>query len=131
MKNKTNTKYYILIVVFTVIFFLCMAFCFTRFRTLSRDYKVRSLSYRMEAIELEEKMYGPSHTFSSLYFSNNHEEEFDEYWEFCDAYLAYVRGRFSEEKTPYMEVLQDYLDTAPGGEREKAVKGYLEELERP
>lgn len=130
MKSKFNAKYYMLIIVFTLIFFLCMAFCFTRFRTLSRDYKFRSLSYRMEAIELEEKMYGPAHTFSSLYFSNDYEKEFDEYWKFCDAYLAYVRGRFSEEKTSYMEELQDYLDTAPGGEREKAVKSYLEELRK-
>lgn len=131
MKNKANTKYYMLIIVFTVIFFLCMAFCFTRFRTLSRDYKIRSLSYRKEAIELEERMYGPAHIFSSLYFSDDHEEEFDEYWAFCDAWLAYVRGRFSEEKAPYIEVLQEYLDTAPEKERRKAVKGYLEELENP
>lgn len=131
MKSKSNVKYYVLIITFTLIFFLCMAFCFTRFRLLARDHKFRSLSYRMETIELEERIYGPSHTFSSLYFSKNYEEEFDEYWAFCDAYLTYVRGRFSEEKTPYSEALQSYLDTAPGGEREKAVKGYLEELNRP
>lgn len=131
MKNKTNLKYYILLILFTFIFFLCMAFCFTRFRILSRDYKIRSLSYRTETIELEERMYGSSHIFSSLYFSDDYEEEFDEYWDFCDAYLMYVRGRFSEEKTPYIEALQAYLDTAPGREREKAVKGYLEELIEP
>lgn len=108
-----------------------MAFCFARFRMLSRDHKMRSLSYRMETIELEERMYGSSHIFSSLYFSDDYEEEFDEYWAFCDAYLAYVRGRFSAEKTPYKEALQRYLDTAPGREREKVVKGYLEELNRP
>lgn len=131
MGNRANKKYYILIVVFTVIFFLCMAFCFTRFRALSRDHKYRSLSYRMETIELEERMYGPAHIFSSLYYSKNYEEEFDEYWDFGNAYLAYVRGRYSGEKTPYIEALQKYLATAPGGERERAVKGYLEELENP
>lgn len=131
MKNRTNTKYYILIVVFTIIFFLCMAFCFTRFRTLSRDHKIRSLSYRKEAIELEERMFGPAHIYSSLYFSKDYEEVFDDYWRFSDAYLAYVRGRFSEEKAADIEILQDYLDTAPGGEREKAAEGFLEELEKP
>lgn len=131
MKNKAALKYYMLIVVFTVIFFLCMAFCFTRFRTLSREHKIRSLSYRKEAIELEERMYGPEHIFSSLYFDDDYEEVFDGYWEFSDAYLAYVRGRFSEEKEPYIEKLQGYLDTAPGGERKKAVQAYLEELKKP
>lgn len=131
MKSKKNTKYYILIVVFTIIFFVCMVFCFARFRALSRDHKYRSLSYRVETIELEERMYGPAHIFSSLYFSKNYEEEFDEYWDFCDAWLAYVRGRYAGEKAPYIEALQEYLDTAPGREREKAVKGYLEELRKP
>lgn len=129
MKNKSNSKYYVLIVVFTVVFFLCMVFCFTRFRTLSRDHKIRSLSYRKEAIELDERMFGPEHIYSSLYFSKDYEKAFDEYWKFSEAYLAYVRGRFSEEKTSEIEVLQKYLDTAPGGEREKTVKGYLEELQ--
>lgn len=129
MKSRSYSKYYILIVVFTIIFFLCMAFCFTRFRTLSRDHKFRSLAYRKESIELDERMFGPEHIYSSLYFSKDYEEAFDDYWKFSEAYLAYVRGRFSEEKTSEIEVLQKYLDTAPGGEREKAVKGYLEELQ--
>lgn len=129
MKSKNNTKYYMLIIVFTMIFFLCMVFCFTRFRTLSRNYKIRSLSYRRETIELEERMYGPDHIFSSLYFSDDYEEEFDDYWMFSDAYLAYVRGRYAEEKTPYIKELREYLDIAPQGERQKAAKGYLEELE--
>lgn len=131
MRSKSNTKYYILIVIFTVLFFACMAFCFMRFRALSRDYKFRSLSYRMETIELEERMYGPEHIFSSLYFSKDYEEEFDGYWAFCDAWLAYVRGRYAEEKAPYIKALQEYLDTAPGGAREKVAAGYLEELANP
>lgn len=129
MKSRSNSKYYILIVVFTIIFFLCMAFCFTRFRTLSRDHEFRSLAYRKESIELDERMFGPEHIYSSLYFSKDYEEAFDDYWKFSEAYLAYVRGRYSEEKTSEIEVLQKYLDTAPGGEREKTVKGYLEELQ--
>lgn len=131
MKNKSNVRYYVLIVVFTIIFFLCMAFCFTRFRTLSREHKLRSLSYRKEAIELEERMYGPEHIYFSLYFDDDYEEAFDGYWEFSEAYLAYARGRLSEEKEPYIEKLQGYLDTAPGGERKKAVQAYLEELKKP
>lgn len=131
MKSKANSKYYSLIVVFTVIFFLCMAFCFMRFRTLSHQHKMRSLSYRKETIELEERMYGSEHIFSSLYFDDNYEEVFDGYWEFADAYLAYVRGRFSEERAPYIERVQGYLDTAPGGEREKVMQKYLEELNKP
>ncbi|MCM1268671.1 MAG: hypothetical protein NC302_12280 [Bacteroidales bacterium] len=130
MKNRENAKSYALIVVFVLLFFLCMVFCGARCIRLARDYQYRSLSYRMETAELEERMYGVSHIFSSLYFSDDHEEEFDEYWDFCDAYLAYVRGRFAGEKAPYIETLRGYLDTAPGGEREKAVRSYLEELER-
>ncbi len=130
MKSRSNSKYYILIVVFTIIFFLCMAFCFTRFRTLSRDHIFRSLAYRKESIELDERMFGPEHIYSSLYFSKDYEEAFDDYWKFSEAYLAYVRGRFSEEKTSEIEVLQKYLYTAPGGEREKVVQKYLEELQK-
>lgn len=130
MKNKAAGRYYILIIVFTVIFFLCMAFCFTRFRALSRDHQFRSLAYRKEAIELDERMFGPEHIYSSLYFSKDYEKAFDDYWKFSEAYLAYVRGRFSGEREPYIQTLQEYLDTSPGREREKAVRSYLEELQK-
>ncbi len=135
MENKAKcgnkTKYYVLIVIFTIVFFSCMAFCFVRFVKLARERRYYSLSYRLEGIELDEKMFGPAHNFNSLYFNYDYEEEFDEYWAFSDAYLAYVRGRISEDKTPYKEALQAYLDTAPGGEREKTAREYLKELEEP
>lgn len=130
MKNRNNTRYYMLIVIFTILFFVCMAFCFGRFRQLSRSYMMRSLSYRLETIELDESMFGPAHIFSSLYFDRDYEEEFDGYWDFSDAYLAYMRGRISEEKSPYIDEIRAYLETAPGGAREKTAKKYLEELER-
>lgn len=130
MKNKSNTKYYVLIILFTILFFACMAFCFSRFRELSRSYRTRSLSYRLEAIELDEDMFGPAHNFSSLYFDRNYEEEFDGYWAFADAYLSYIRGKISEDKAPYIEELNAYLETAPGGAREKAAREYVEELEK-
>lgn len=129
MKNKKDAKYYILIVVFTILFFACMVFCIGRFRELSRSYRARSLSYRIEAIELDESMFGPAHVFSSLYFDRDYEEEFDGYWDFSDAYLAYMRGRISEDKTPYIDEIRAYLETAPGGMREKTARKYLEELE--
>ncbi|MCX4322925.1 MAG: hypothetical protein OSJ59_08155 [Lachnospiraceae bacterium] len=128
MKNKSNAWYYTLIVIFTILFFVCMAFCFGRFRQLSRSYMTRSLSYRLEVIELDESMFGPGHIFSSLYFDKDYEEDFDEYWAFSDAYLAYIKGRLAEDKEPYIEEIEEYLETA-GGAREKAVKKYLEELE--
>ncbi len=129
MKNKSNAKYYVLIVAFTVLFFACMAFCFGQFRELARNYRTRSLSYRLEAIELDESMFGPVHNFSSLYFDRDYEKEFDGYWDFADVYLAYVRGRISEEKEPYIEEIRAYLESRPGGAREKEAKKYIEELE--
>lgn len=129
MESKRNAKYYVLIVVFTILFFVCMTFCFARYRELSRVFRMRSLSYRMESIELDEEMFGPEHDFYSVYFNRNYEEAFDEYWEFSDAYLTYRMGRLAEDKGPYEDALKAYLDTAPGGEREKTVRGYLEELE--
>lgn len=129
MKNKSNVRYYVLIILFTILFFACMAFCFGRFRELSRNYRTRSLSYRLEAIELDEDMFGPAHNFSSLYFDRDYEEEFDGYWAFADAYLAYVKGRISEEKGPYIDEIKFYLETRPGGAREKAAEKYVEELE--
>lgn len=80
-------------------------------------------------MELDEKMFGVEYTFSSLYFDHDYEEEFDERWAFCDAYLAYINGRISEDKEPYIEELQAYLNTSPGGEWERTAKRYLEELE--
>lgn len=133
MENKAgkNTKatYYILIVLFTILFFVCMAFCFVRFVKLSRERKWNSLSYRLESIELEERMYGAQHIFYSLYFQDDYEEEFDGYWDFTDAYFAYVKGRMAEDKTPYIEEIKAYLDSSPDGEKKKAAEAYLEELE--
>lgn len=127
MENKKR-KYYMLTAVFTIVFFLCMAFILVRFTELAKDYVPRSLSYRKEAVELEEKMYGPEHIFYSLYFQDNYEEEFDGYWDFADAYLAYRTGRIAENKASYAEKIQAYLDGAPGGVREKEAQKYLEEL---
>lgn len=127
MENKKK-KYYMLTAVFTIMFFLCMAFILVRFTELAKDYVPRSLSYRKEAIELEEQMYGPEHIFYSLYFQDNYEKEFDGYWDFADAYLAYRMGRIAENKTSYAEKIQAYLDSTPGGAREKEAQKYLEEL---
>ncbi len=127
--SKNKTTYYVLIILFTIVFFICMAFCFVRFKDLAFDYRVNSLSYRLDGIALEEKMFGPADLFSTLYFDHDYEEEFDEQWDFAYAYLAYRRGRISEDKAPYIEELKAYLDTAPGGEREKQAAAYLEELE--
>lgn len=127
MENKKK-KYYMLTAVFTAVFFLCMAFVLLRFTALARDYIPRSLSYRKEGIELEEQMYGPEHLFYTLYFQNDYEEEFDECWDFADAYLAYREGRIAENKAPYAEKIRAYLDSAPGGMREKEAQEYLEEL---
>lgn len=124
-----KTKYYVLIIIFTVLFFSCMAFCFVRFVKLAREHRINSLSYRMESLELDEKMFGVEHVFSSLYFNYDYEEEFDERWAFCDAYLSYINGRISEDKEPYIKELKAYLDTEPGGEWERAARTYLEELE--
>lgn len=128
-KAGNKTRYYVLIIIFTVLFFICMAFCFVRFVKLSREHRMNSLSYRMESLELDEKMFGVEHEFSSLYFNYNYEEEFDERWAFCDAYLSYINGRISEDKEPYIKELKAYLDTAPGGAWEKAAGEYLKELE--
>lgn len=130
MKNKSNVWYYMLIVVFTVLFFVCMAFCFGRFRQLSRGYMTRSLSYRLEVIELDESMFGPAHNFSTLYFDRDYEEEFDGNWAFADAYLAYIKGRIFDDKAPYIDEIGAYLETAPGGAREREAEKYIEELEK-
>lgn len=127
--NEGKAKYYVLIVLFTIVFFICMAFCFARFVNLAREHRTHSLSYRMENMELDEMMFGVEHTFSTLYFDYDYEEEFDEQWAFCDAYLAYVNGRISEDKEPYIEKLKAYLDTAPGEQWERTARQYLEELE--
>lgn len=129
MNKKKAGKYYILIVLFTILFFVCMAFCFSRYQALTHGFGIRSLSGRMEGMELDEKMFGPEHIYYSLYFNDNYEEDFDAYWEFSDAYLAYRIGRLAEDKTPYIDTVQKYLDSAPGGERERTARGYLEELE--
>ena len=129
MNKKKAGKYYILIVLFTILFFVCMAFCFSRYQALTHGFGMQSLSRRMEGMKLDEKMFGPEHIYYSLYFNDNYEEDFDEYWEFSNAYLAYRMGRLAEDKTPYIDEVQNYLDSAPGGERERTARSYLEELE--
>lgn len=118
-----------LIVLFTVVFFICMAFCFVRFVGLSRTYKVHSLAYRMDSIENSEKLFGVGGEFLDLFFDYDYEEEFDDRWAFSYAYLAYTKGKISEDKAPYIEELKEYLDTEPGGQWEKTARQYLEELE--
>ena len=128
-KAGSTTRYYVLIIVFTVLFFACMSFCFVKFVRLAHDHRVNSLSYRMDSLELDEMMFGVEHEFYSLYFNYDYEEEFDERWAFTDAYLTYMEGRISEDKSSYIEELKNYLDTAPGGEWERTARKYLEELE--
>lgn len=130
MENRRNLKYYVLMVLFTVIFFFCMAFCFVRYRELAHEYKIQSVPYRLECAELDETMFGPSHIFLSLYFDYDYEEAFDSYWEFSDIYLTYVRGRFADDKAPYINKLQACLAAFPDGERSDAVKEYLAVLEK-
>lgn len=127
--NKGNTKYYVLIVLFTIVFFICMAFCFVRFVKLSHDRKVNSLSYRMDSIENSEMLFGVEGEFLDLYFDHDYEEAFDERWAFAYAYLAYTQGRISEDKAPYIGEIKAYLDTKPGGQWEKTARQYLAELE--
>ena len=129
MNRKKAGKYYMLIVLFSILFFVCMAFCFSRYLALTHGFGMQSLFRRMKGMELDEKMFGPEHIYYSLYFNDNYEEEFDEYWDFSDVYLAYQMGRLAEDKTPYIDVVQKYLLSTPSGEREKAALGYLEELE--
>lgn len=130
MGNSRNLKYYFLMVLFTSIFFLCMALCFVRYRELAHEYKVQSVPYRLECAELEETLLGSSHIFYCLYFDYDYESDFDSYWEFSDIYLTYVKGRFADDKTPYMNELQAYLTAFPDGERSEAVKEYLAVLEK-
>ena len=40
-----------------------------------------------------------------------------------------MKGRISEEKSPYIDEIKSYLETGPGGGREKAAEKYVEELE--
>lgn len=127
--SKDKTKYYVLIVLFTIVFFICMAFCFVRFVGLAHDHRVHSLSYRMDSIENSEMLFGVEGEFLDLYFDYDYEEEFDDRWEFAYAYLAYVKGKISEDKEPYIEEVKAYLETNPGGQWEKTARRYLTELE--
>ena len=56
-KAESKTRYYVLIIVFTVLFFACMSFCFVKFVRLAHDHRVNSLSYRMDSLELDEMMF--------------------------------------------------------------------------
>lgn len=128
LANKKDRKYIVLIVVFTFLFFICMSICFVKYRALAHEYKTSTISYRMDCVELEESMFGPGDIFTTLYFDKDHEEAFDSYWEFADVYLAYVRGRFADDKTPYIDEIQTYIDSVSDSERKKTAEEYLDVL---
>ena len=79
MANKNSkVKYIILLVIFTVIFFVGMAICVVGFREASAGYEFSSLKGRLERIEEEEKFYGPDHVYSTIMLDNDYEDEADE-----------------------------------------------------
>lgn len=125
MANK-KTKYIVMLVIFTIIFFFSILVCVIGYRSVSKDYRYSSVSGRVDAIKLDEKMYGPKHIYSTLYFDKDYEDEFDYYWEYANIYRAYVQGRFGDNKQESIDTMQAYVDSCKDKVRKEAVEEYIQ-----
>ncbi len=119
-------KYIIMLVVFTVLFFISMLVCIVAYRSVARDFRHSSISGRKSALELDEKMYGPDHIYSTLYFDKDYEEEFDDYWDYANAYRAYIQGRYGYKTEEALDKMQSYVDSCKIEGRREAVTEYME-----
>lgn len=124
--NKAKTKYIILLVVFTVIFFISMVICIGAYGVVSANFRYRSVDGRMDALKLDEKMMGYDHIYSDLYFGKDYEKEFDSYWEFADIYQIYVKGRFADDPTDAINKLQAYADNCKDQKRAEKALEYID-----
>lgn len=128
MADKKNRKYIILIAIFVILFCICMAYAFTDFHSLYNDYRTRTIRYRMESLSLTEDMEGPSGILTELYFSDSYEPDFDSYWDFADIHIAYIQGRFADDKSRYTQIIQEYIDSNPIENRKEEAQKYLDKL---
>lgn len=115
-----------MLVVFTIIFFFSMLLLLIGYRNVSSNIRFGSLKGRMEALELDVKMQGPDTIFSTLYFDRDYEKEFDEYWEFADCYQAFIRGRYADDPTGEIELLENYSENSKNSQWAMAAKKYIQ-----
>lgn len=126
MENKSNTKYIVMLVIFTVLFFVSMVVCIFGYRSVAKEFHYSSISGRVDRMELDEKMFGPDHIYSTLYFDKDYEEEFDNYWEFAQAYRMYIKGRYADDPTEEVNFLRGYMSKCSNDRRKQEVQGYID-----
>lgn len=128
-KQTRNGKYIVLICIFSLLFFISMTLIFVKYHALSEAYKTASLSYRVESVALEETLFGAGDVLSALWMDNDYEPEFDSYWEFADIKIAYIRGRFADDKTPYIEQISNYIANCDNADRVRIATEYLDQIQ--
>lgn len=128
MANKKNILYIILIIVFTITFFILMSICFVGFSYVTTMNAYHSTDGRLEDIALDEKMSGPSRIMDTLFLEKDYEEEFDDYWDFARVRRAYIKGRYADDKTDSIKVIEDYINSTTYDKRKEEAVKYLEEI---
>lgn len=103
--------------------------CIIYFKSVSLDAQMRTKSYREKNVDLKGKISGAERVYDTLYFDEDYEEEFDEYWTMADARIAFVRGRFADDKTPYINEITEFKNTTTNEEWRKEAEKYLEKLQ--
>ena len=129
MANKSRSKYIILLVVFTVIFFISMLVCIIGYKSVATDIRYYSLSGRLDVIQNDEKVFGPDHLYSTLFFDKDYEEDFDPYWDFANIHLEYLRGRYADDPSESLEILKKYEESCSNKARKITVRKYIETIE--
>lgn len=126
MADKRRTKYIVMLVIFTVLFFMSVVLCIVGYSSVSSNIRFSSAKGRLEAVEREENMYGPRDIYSTLYYDKDYEEEFDYYWEFANVYRTYIKGRFSDDPSDEIEYIQKYADSCKDKNRKELALEYIE-----
>lgn len=107
-----------------------MAICFIGFAYVSMQNNFQSLDGRREALELSVKMGGPERIMDELYFDRDYEEDFDSYWDFAIIRREYIKGRFSDDKTESINIINDFINNTKNDSYKKEASKYIEMLQK-
>ena len=131
MENKkTFRRYYVVLAIFSVVFFIAMTVMIIAFIGVSREYRIRKVSYRLGNVKLEEKLHGPQEVYGTLLLDKDYEEDFDYYWEFADIYQSYIAARFDYQAEDNFNKIKAYAEKESNPTRKKQAEEYIEMLQK-
>lgn len=129
-KKKTPKKALLPLILFSIVFFICMTFMIFSFWALAKSYDQRKLHTRLDYMQVNEKVIGPDATLRELMSESNYEPEFDEYWVFGNIRYAYVKARFGTDVDGAISKIENYLSKPQSDLHRATAEKYLETIKK-